>query len=475
MLCQLSQGLAQLMADFAVLKAENTILRDKVKVLEERLAKDSHNSSKPPSSDGLGKPKPKSLRSPSGRPSGGQPGHQGHSLHRVQTPDFIVLHRVEQCASCGRSLADNEPDRIESRQVFDLPVPRLVVTEHQAEIKLCTCGHINCAGFPPEAISSVQYGPRVRSVAVYLKEYQLIPFDRLTEIMRDLFACQSFSQGTLANILTDASRRLKPVETAIGDLVSASEVVGFDETGMRAIGSLHWLHTASTALLTWFFPHKRRGTVAMDAAGVLPKFTGVAVHDFWESYQRYDCDHAFCNAHLLRELIFLWEELGQKWAQEMITLLLEIKRAVDTARDVNLAALSPDDIAQFVARYKSVVDSGYSHNPDSKPVDVPKRRGRRKQTKARNLLNRFRDHPNEILAFMRDFHIPFDNNQSERDLRMMKLHQKISGTFRNWDALVNFCRIRGYISTARKNGLTALDALNRLFAGKPFVPTGVAT
>lgn len=305
MLSQLSLGLAQLTADFAVLKAENAALRDKVKVLEERLARDSHNSSKPPSSDGLGKPKPKSLRLPSGRPTGGQTGHQGHTLHRVQTPDFVVRHRVAQCESCGQSLAGRDADRIESRQVFDLPVPKLVVSEHQAEVKICTCGHINCAGFPPEAGSAVQYGKHVRSVAVYLKEYQLIPFDRLTEILRDLFACQSFSQGTLANILADASRRLEPVHDAIGQMVTDSEVVGFDETGMRAVGSLHLLHTASTGVLTWLFPHKRRGSAAMDAAGVLPKFTGVAVHDFWESYLRYGCGHAFCNAHLLRELVFL--------------------------------------------------------------------------------------------------------------------------------------------------------------------------
>jgi transposase len=475
MLCQLSLGLAQLTADIAVLKAENTALRDKVKVLEERIAKDSHNSSKPPSSDGLGKPKPTSLRSSSNRSPGGQTGHLGHTLHRVVNPDHVVVHTVGQCENCGRSLADKDAQGIESRQVFDLPPPKLEVTEHRAEVKTCVCGCINRASFPPEAGSAVQYGPRVRAVAVYLKEYQLIPFDRLTEILRDLFACQSFSQGTLANILSDASRRLEPVDGAISDLVADSDVLGFDETGMRALGSLHWLHTASTGLLTWFFPHKRRGTAAMEAAGILPRFKGVAVHDFWESYLKYDCSHAFCNAHLLRELIFLWEEQGQKWAQEMSRLLVEIKRSIATVREAGQTKLSPDAIDRFVARYHSLVAAGYDQNPDAAPVDGPKRRGRRKQSKARNLLDRFRDHPAQILAFMHDFRIPFDNNQSERDLRMMKLHQKISGTFRSWDALVDFCRIRGYISTARKNGLTALDALDRLFAGNPFVPTSTHT
>lgn len=481
-LCQLSLGLAQSTADFAVLKDENTALRiecqslrDKVTVLEGRVAKDSHNSSKPPSSDGLGKPRPKSLREPTNRSTGGQKGHQGHTLQRVQNPDHIVVHLVGPCKACGLSLADRKAVSIESRQVFDLPPPKLEVTEHQAETKICNCGCINRAGFPSQAGSAVQYGPRIRGVAVYLKEYQLIPFDRMTEIMRDLFACKSFSQGTLANILADASQRLEPVNNAISERVVASKVVGFDETGMRAIGSLHWLHSASTSLLTWFFPHKRRGSVAMDAAGVLPKFAGLAVHDFWESYLHYGCDHAFCNAHLLRELVFLWEEQGQKWAQQMISLLLEIKSSADTAREAKMTALSPDECAGFIARYQGIVENGYSQNPDSEHLDGPIRRGRRKQSKARNLLDRFQGHPVEILAFMRDFRIPFDNNQSERDLRMMKLHQKISGTFRSWDALVNFCRIRGYISTARKNGLTALDALDRLFAGNPFIPSVAPT
>jgi len=316
----------------------------------------------------------------------------------------------------------------------------------------------------------VQYGPRVKSVAVYLGEYQLLPFDRLAEIMRDLFACESFSEGTLANFKADCSRRLKPVEAAIRGLAAAAPVAGFDETGMRATGSLHWLHTVSTQLLTWYYAHKRRGSVAMDAAGILPEYRGRAVHDFWKSYLNYGCDHALCNAHLLRELTFLWEEQTQQWAKEMIDHLLAIKAAVATADEVGLHALPLSDQERVLKRYQRIVKAGYAQNPPAPPARGPKRRGRRKQSKARNLLDRFRDHPGSILAFMRDFAVPFDNNQSERDLRMMKLRQKISGTFRSFEALTNFCRIRGYVSTARKNGLNALDALRRVFLGNPFVP-----
>jgi transposase len=478
MLCEWSRELDRLQAELATLKAQNAALRrdgqslrDKVQALEEKAAQDSHNSSKPPSSDGLAKPKPKSLRPPSQRPTGGQPGHPGQTLRRVEQPDRTVRHPVECCSSCGRSLAQQAPDRVERRQVFELPEPKLQVTEHQAEVKTCACGCVNRAVFPPEAAAPVQYGLRVQSVAVYLKEYQLLPFDRLTEIMRDLFGCDTFSQGTLANLTADCARRLEPVEALIRELAAQSEVAGFDETGVRAIGSLHWLHTVSTQRVTWYYPHKRRGCEAMDAAGILSGYRGCAVHDFWKSYFDYGCDHALCNGHLLRELVFLWEEQTQKWAKQMIDHLLGIKEAVATACAAGLTALPPTDRDRLLQGYERIVQAGYAQNPLAQPPLGPKRRGRRKQSKARNLLDRFRDHPHSILAFMRDFAIPFDNNQSERDLRMMKLRQKISGTFRSFKALVNFCRIRGYVSTARKNGVNALDALQRVFLGSPFVPT----
>ena len=417
-LLELSRKVDQLTADFALLKAENAALRDecqtlrdRVQTLEEQVAKDSHNSHKPPSSDGLAKPKPKSLRPKSERPTGGQPGHPGHTLRMVENPDRIVPHRVERCSGCGRSLAGQKPDRVERRQVHDLPEPKLEVTEHQAEVKTCPCGCVNRAAFPPEAAAPVQYGPRVKSVAVYLGEYQLLPFDRLAEIMRDLFACESFSEGTLANFKADCSRRLEPVETAIRDLAAAEPVAGFDETGVRATGSLHWLHTVSTRLLTWYYAHKRRGREAIDAAGILADYRGRAIHDCWKSYFDYDCDHGLCNGHLLRELIFLWEQQSQKWAKAMIDHLLVIKEAVATASAAGLTALPPADQERFLKGYERIVQAGYAQNPVVAPRG-PKRRGRRKQSKARNLLDRFRDHPDSVLAFMRDFAVPFDNNGS---------------------------------------------------------------
>lgn len=477
-LVELSARVDQLTADFALLKAENIALRaenialhERVLTLEGQLAKDSHNSHKPPSSDGLSKPSPKSLRPPSQRRTGGQPGHPGHTLRMVEKPDRIVTHRVERCTACGQSLETIHPDRIERRQVHDLPEPKLEITEHQGEIKVCPCGCLNRAAFPPEAPAPVQYGPRLKSTAVYLNQYQLLPYERTAEILRDLHGCESFSQGTLANFQADCAARLKPVEAVILQQVAASPIAHFDETGVRAQGSLHWLHTVCTEVLTWYHAHKKRGSEAMDAAGVLPTFQGRAIHDFWKSYLKYDCPHGLCNAHLLRELIFLHEQHNQAWAQAMIDCLLAAKEAVARARAADLQALPDTEKVALLARYHRIVDEGYAENPQAVPPSGPKRRGRRKQSKALNLLNRLRDHSPSILAFLHDFAAPFDNNQAERDLRMMKVRQKISGTFRSLDALENFCRIRGYVSTARKNSLTALSALRRLFLGDPFLPT----
>ena len=453
------------------LSKQNEELSKRIKELEGQLAKNSCNSSKPPSSDGLKKPKPKSLRKKSGRKSGGQKGHQGKTLSMVEKPDYTLTHTVDQCQCCGCSLKGKASERLERRQVFDIPTPQLEVTEHLGEVKICHCGHLNHAVFPEEASAPVQYGPRVKSTAVYLKEYQLLPFQRLTEIMSDLFGCTTFSQGTLANITNDCSHQLESVDEFIRTQVTSAAVAGFDETGMRAVGSLHWLHTVSTEWLTWYFAHKKRGSEAMDAAGVLPEFKGCAVHDFWNSYLNYDCDHAFCNAHLLRELIFLWEEHKQTWAKDMIDHLLKIKATVENARLEDAEALPQKQREQFQNHYFLILAQGYQQNPQPKPPPGKKPRGRPKQSKARNLLDRFRNHADSILLFMNDFDVPFDNNMSERDLRMMKLRQKISGTFRSLDAMKAFCRIRSYVSTARKNGLNVLDALRRVFDGNPFTPT----
>jgi len=444
-------------------------LEERVQSLENQLAKNSRNSSKPPSSDGFKKPAPKSLRKKGKRKSGGQPGHTGHTLNMADKPDHTEVHRVKECEHCGRCLANQSADGVEKRQVHDLPPLRLIVTEHQAETKTCACGHLNKAAFPEGVNAPVQYGERIKAAAVYLKNYQYLPYDRTCELLNDFFGCP-MSEGTLANIIAQSHELAANPVTKIKDLIKLAAVAHFDETGSRVEGKLWWMHSASTAQATYYDVHRKRGSEAIDEIGILSDFLGRAIHDFWKPYFGYDCLHGLCNAHHLRELIFVHEQHQQDWADRMIDCLLDIKDAVDQAKQTT-DHLPEKQIQIFEARYQQVLDEGYAQNP-LPPLSphAKKKRGRRKKTKPRNLLERLDEHRAEALAFMYDFNVPFDNNQAERDLRMMKVQQKISGMFRTEDGAKAFCRIRSYISTARKNAVGAMDALTRLFSGNPFVP-----
>lgn len=446
----------------------------RVKHLEDQLAKNSRNSSKPPSTDGFQKPAPKSLREKSSRPSGGQPGHAGKTLAMVEKPDHTERHRVEGCERCGRSLAACPPDGIEKRQVHDLPPLRLIVTEHQAESKVCACGHTNKAAFPEGVNAPVQYGSGVKATAVYLKNYQFLPYERTCELLDDFFGCQ-MSEGTLANLIGECHERLEVPVQQIKAQIAQAPVAQFDESGSRVEKKLWWLHAASTPTATYYDIHPKRGTEAIKAIGILPNFGGRAIHDFWKPYFSYGCAHGLCNAHHLRELIFVHEQHQQNWADTMIDCLLDIKAAVAVTRPTTYH-LTKAQIQDFEARYQSILDEGYAANPlAASPASAEKKRGRRKKTKPRNLLERLDEHRHEALAFMYDFNVPFDNNLTERDIRMMKVQQKISGMFRSEAGAHAFCRIRSYISTARKNALGAMDAIARVFAGSPFVPISSTT
>lgn len=445
-------------------------LSDKrVRHLEEQLAKNSRNSSKPPSTDGFKKPSPKSLRKKGQRKSGGQPGHTGHTLKMAEKPDHTEIHPVEVCECCRRSLTDQPADSVEKRQVHDLPVLRLIVTEHQAETKQCCCGHLNKATFPECVNAPVQYGAGVKAAAVYVKNYQYLPYERACELLADLLGCP-LSEGTLANIISQCDDLTENPVAQIKEMIERASVAHFDETGSRVEAKLWWLHSASTENATYYDIHRKRGSEAIDDIGILSDFTGRAIHDFWKPYFGYSCLHGLCNAHHLRELIFVHEQHQQDWADHMIDCLLDIKNAVDQAKQTT-DHLDKKQIQTFEAHYQQVLDEGYGQNPLLPlPLNAKKKRGRRKKSKPRNLLERLDVHRKEALAFMYDFNVPFDNNQAERDIRMMKVQQKISGTFRTEDGAKAFCRIRSYISTARKNAVGAMDALTRLFSGNPFVP-----
>jgi transposase len=457
---ELADLVVALSSRIAALEAHIARQDERIAELERQLAATSRNSSKPPSSDGLGKPSPKSLRGTSGRRPGGQDGHNGQTLMQVADPDEVYRHVPARCRGCGAGLGRAPEVGLARRQVFDLPPISIRVTEHELVSRRCGCGVTTTAEAPAGVNAPVQYGPRIKAIMVYLYMGQYLSKHRTAVALSELFGTP-VSDGTVSAATARAATDLDGFREAVTAKIAEAEVAHFDETGFRADGKLHWLHSASTAMFTLITCHRRRGREAMNAAGILPAFTGIAVHDAWAPYDTYPhITHALCNAHLLRELTAVTDHHKQSpdptswcWANQAIDNLLAIKTMTDNGIH------DPDLLAHHRKLLVHAALVGTT-TPTTGPV------GAKHRALARRINNRIEDY----LRFATDPRTPWDNNAAEREIRMAKLRQKISGGMRTLTGAQHFATLRSYLATTAKHGIQGLDALIQLTTGNPWQP-----
>lgn len=436
------------------LKSSLEVLLLLVTLMADRFGLNSKNSSKPPSSDPNRKKEPKTK---SDRKPGGQNGRKGTTLTPVSEPDYVEILQVDQ------NHLPPGPYRavgFESRQVVDLDISA-VVTEYRAQILEDRQGKRYVAPFPKGVTRPVQYGPGVKAHSVYMSQFQLIPYKRIEELFLEQMQIP-VSAGSIFNFNQDAYNRLASFDQWIREKLPLVSVLHVDETGINIGGKRVWLHTTSSPDLTFLSPHTKRGGEALDSIGILPQFNGILCHDHWKPYFKYAAQHSLCNAHHLRELERAWEQDKQQWAHDMAALLNKIDQATKDAG----GCLGSVAAEAWRKRYRNLLKKADSECPAPAEKQRNGRRGKLARTKARNLLERLRNFESDVLRFMEESDVPFTNNLAERDLRMTKVQQKISGCFRSWDGAEIFCRIRSYLSTCRKQGVNASEALRLLFEDK---------
>jgi transposase len=454
------------------LESQNIELRERINELESRLNQSRQNGNKPPSTGFFGNKKHKlsSSREPSEKRPGGQKGHPGFTMSMSKHPDEIITNRLCNCKYCGQSIQETEVIDHEKRQKFDISINHKV-TEYRSEIKKCPyCNRKNKADFPESITKPVQFGNTVLTFVTYLRNYHLIPYYRIKEIIKDIFGL-GISSATIKKAEKKCFHNLKGVTNYIKNKLIKEDVIDCDETGINVNGQRHHCHLISTKKLTFYFHHRSRGFIAMTKMGVLPKFKGVAVHDFWKPYFKYEkCEHAVCNVHILRELKEISKNETQKWALEMSDLLHEIKKYVDGVKKLN-DKIEEETIKAFKEKYDSILMKGFEDNPPPQNLEIHTgKRGKQAQSDAKNLLDRLSKYKTEVLRFATDLKVPFGNNQAERDIRMITIQQKISGSFRTPHGADAFCRIRGYISTIIKNNMPVLGSLSAVLEGVPPLP-----
>ena len=370
------------------------------------------------------------------------------------------------CEECGHDLENVEVLDYEKRQVFEIPPVNLIVTEHRSQIKTCPhCGRLNKSHFPESVNYPVQYGPNILASAIYLKNHHFIPYERISEFFSDIMGIK-ICPATIIKAEKECFRNLEEFENVIKEKLITSHVIHCDETGMKIEGKRNWLHVASNDKYTYYLAHRKRGSEAINAMGILSEFKGTAVHDGWKPYNNYACNHALCNVHLKRELTGIEENYNQQWAKDMNELLSEMKKYADECKE-QVKDQNFEQTKELEERFNTTLLKGIEENPPSVNPIRKGKRGRNPKTKAKNLLDRFLEHKEKILRFLTDLKVPFENNQAERDIRMMKLQQKISGTFRTTQGAQAFCRIRAYIPTIKKNNLLVMDTILAALKGAP--------
>lgn len=428
---------------------ENLYLRERVAELERRLNLNSQNSSKPPSSDGLRKPKTRSLRAKGKNKTGGQPKHRGNTLYQTMHPDEIILHTLKACPNCNKSLKNTVVDTLVKRQVFDLSIPKVEVTEHQIEVKCCSgCNQKISAEFPAGVNAPVQYGSRVKAFAIYLQNQHFLPEARLQTIFKDIFNLP-IGCATLSNFSAGLSLQLSDFLELVNNGLYRAKIKHLDETGLKIEKKQQWLHVASTGKLTKYRLSKSRGEIP-------DKMLGTVVHDHWKSYFSIKyANHAMCNVHILRELAGIMEENKETWAKRMYRLL----RLACHIKNGYPRGIPRKWIDFFTKNYFQIVNQGIRYHETLPPLVQKKKHGIPKRRVGHNLLLRLEHYSDETLRFLHDPNVPFTNNQAEQDLRMMKVKQKISGCFRSFGGADTFCRVRSFLSTARKQGWNILNSI----------------
>lgn len=465
---QLKKENSKFKGEISKLQVENKKLKDEITKLKESINKDSTNSSKPPSTDNSFREKETTKKNSKGlKKRGGQIGGTTNNLKKVDNPNYTKIIQHSNCTSCHHSLEGVDAHFVSIKQLFDIPKIKMEVTQFEFKTKICPCCQTKNVPEVPNGLGSyVQYGDNIKALVGYLNTHHMIPYERITEFVKD-FTSHPMSSGTVYTILQNFSDKLTPFEVKLKEKLLQSDVIHVDETGTNVAGKLYWSHTITTSILTYYAIHQKRGTLAMDSMEILPLYKGIMVHDHFKPYNNYNCTHSFCNAHLLRELRGVMQNEKVRWATDMHSLLTNMNNYIHTVKDNGKLSPSKGKIEQFFTQFDAICQSASKFYPP--PANPTNSKRKQKQSKGKNLLDRFIAYKEETLRFFTNLSVPFTNNLAEQALRMLKVKEKISGCFASFTGAKIFNRIRSFISTVKKNNLSVFEELCSVLQGRVYM------